>query len=90
MTSSSTTTPLQSLYKTLLRQAKKYPQYNYREYALRKIKEEFGAAKAISDPQELAKFMAKEEQTLEQLKRMVKVQELYCNDSEKLVVEKKN
>ncbi len=84
-----TSTPLQSLYKSLLRQAQKYPQYNYREYALRKIKEDFSAAKSISDPQELTKFLEQERQNLEQLKRMTKVQELYCKDTEKLVVEKK-
>ena len=85
----SSSTPVQSLYKSLLRQAKKYPQYNYREYALRKIKEEFTAARSITDPQDLAKFMEQEQQNLEQLKRMTKVQELYSQDAEKLVVEKK-
>lgn len=83
----SSTTPLQSLYRSLLRQAHKYPQYNYRQYALRKIKEEFEAAKSISDPQELSKFMELERLNLEQLKRMTKVQELYFKDAEKLVVE---
>lgn len=78
---------IQSLYRSLLRQARQFPQYNYREYALRKIKEEFSAAKSITDPQELTKFLEAERESLAQLKRMTKVQELYSAGLDKLVVE---
>lgn len=85
----STHSALQPLYRSLIRQAKKYPQYNYREYALRKIKEEFTEAKSITDPLELEKFVEQERASLEQLKRMTKVQELFCQEVEKLIIENK-
>lgn len=75
------------LYKSLLRYARKFPQYNYRNYALRKIKEDFSAAKCLKTPEELNKFVKEEQEALEQLKRMIKVQSVYFNESSKLVVE---
>lgn len=78
---------IQNLYKALLRHARSFPQYNYRNYALRKIKEEFAAAKELKTPEELNKFVEKEKENLEQLKRMIKVQSLYANESSKLILE---
>lgn len=87
--SSTTPTTLQSLYKALLRQANRFPQYNYRNYALRKIKEEFSTAKStLKTSEELDKFIKAEQENLEQLKRMIKLQSLYFNESTKLVLEK--
>lgn len=81
---------VQGLYRTLLRYARQFPQYNYRNYALRKIKEDFSAAKALKTPEELNKFVKQEQETLEQLKRMIKVQSLYFNESSKLILEEKD
>lgn len=78
---------VKSLYKSLLRYARQFPQYNYRNYALRKIKDEFTAAKSLKTPEELKKFVKEEQEALEQLKRMIKVQSLYFNESSKLVLE---
>lgn len=81
------TDQIKSLYKTLLRYARQFPQYNYRNYALRKIKEDFSSVKSIKTSEEMNKFVKEEQETLEQLKRMIKVQSLYVNESSKLVLE---
>lgn len=78
---------VKNLYKSLLRHARTFPQYNYRNYALRKIKEDFSVVKSLKTPEELNKFVEKETETLEQLKRMIKVQSLYVNESSKLILE---
>lgn len=81
------TDSLKSLYKSLLRLANRYPHYNYRNYALRKIKEDFSSAKSLQSPEDLSKFILKEQENLEQLKRMIKIQSLYSSDATKLVLE---
>ena len=81
------TDSIKSLYKSLLRYARQFPQYNYRNYALRKIKEDFSDVKSLKTPEELNKFVIEEQEALEQLKRMIKVQSVYFNESSKLVLE---
>ena len=81
------TDSIKSLYKSLLRYARQFPQYNYRNYALRKIKEDFSVVKSLKTPEELNKFVKEEQEALEQLKRMIKVQSVYFNESSKLVLE---
>ena len=81
------TDSIKSLYKSLLRYARQFPQYNYRNYALRKIKEDFSVVKSLKTPEELNKFVIEEQEALEQLKRMIKVQSVYFNESSKLVLE---
>lgn len=79
---------VQNLYKSLLKYARQFPQYNFRNYALRKIKEDFSLAKtSLKSPEEISKFVKEKEESLEQLKRMIKVQSLYFDDSRKLIVE---
>ena len=79
---------LQNLYRTLLRHAERFPQYNYRNYALRKIKEEFADAKlTLKTSEDINKFLEKEQESLEQLKRMIKVQSLYFDNSTKIILE---
>jgi hypothetical protein len=86
--SSSALESLQVLYRALLRQAHKFPQYNYKHYAIRKIKEDFAEGRKLVDqPAELEAFFKREQESLEQLKRMVKVQSLFCHDLPKLVLE---
>ncbi|KAK6056481.1 complex 1 protein [Cooperia oncophora] len=39
-----------NLYKQLEREAAKFPQYNYREFAKRRIREHFEANRGVTDP----------------------------------------
>lgn len=78
---------LQTLYRALLQQARKLPQYNFRMHALRRIKEDFAAAQNLAKDEEIAKFEQDEQAALQQLKRIVKVQSLYSSDSSTLVIE---
>ena len=85
-----TSDSIQNLYKSLLRYARQFPQYNYRNYALRKIKEDFSLARGtLKTSEEMNSFLQEKEEALEQLKRMIKVQSLYFSDSRKLILEKK-
>lgn len=84
-------TGIQNVYKSLLRYARQFPQYNYRNHALRKIKEDFLVAKSsLKTSEDFETFLKEKEKDLEQMKRMVKVQSLYFDDSRKLIVEETN
>lgn len=81
------------LYRELLSEAARFPQYNYRMYALRKIRDEFEAHKNIdttlpaSDPSSpspspcspLAKLLASGQKELERLRRMTTIAALYSH-----------
>ena len=79
---------IRNLYKSLLRNANKFPQYNYKNFALRKIKEDFSDMNLTTKTsEELDNFIKMEKGKLEQLKRMIKVQSLYFSESTKVVIE---
>lgn len=77
---------VQQLYKQLLREAERFPQYNYRMYALRKIKDEFDARKDWSEDR-IPEVVKQASAELERLQRMTTVASLYAHDT--LVIEKK-
>lgn len=76
---------VKKLYRQLVREAERFPQYNYRMYALRKINDEFATRKALT-PTDLEKFLHSGQGELERLKKMALVASLYSKDS--LVIEK--
>lgn len=76
--------PLRKLYRQLVREAERFPQYNYRMYALRKIKDEF-AGRSNLQGTELEHFLQAGQGELERLRRMTAVAALYAKDS--LVIE---
>lgn len=67
------------LYRALLREAQKFPTYNYREYAQRRIREEFKEMDTS--------YLERGQAELAQLKRLVKVAKLYVPEGERLVIE---
>ncbi|XP_014234184.1 LYR motif-containing protein 4 [Trichogramma pretiosum] len=77
-----------NLYRDLLKESKKWASYNYREYALRKIRHEFRQNKALEDSTKINEFYNKGLESLEMLKRQVLIGNLYKTD--KLVIEMKN
>ncbi|XP_033608463.1 LYR motif-containing protein 4 [Cryptotermes secundus] len=75
------------LYKTMLRESQKFSSYNYRLYALRRIRDSFRAGKSLADSTKIMEAVQNAEENLEIIKRQVIVGNLYA--AEKLVIEKK-
>lgn len=75
------------LYKTMLRESQKFSSYNYRQYALRRIRDSFRAGRSLADSTKIMEAVQKAEENLEMIKRQVVVGNLYA--AEKLVIEKK-
>ncbi|XP_073831033.1 LYR motif-containing protein bcn92 [Musca autumnalis] len=76
-----------SLYRQLLREAEKLPAYNFRLYAIRKIRDTFQANKTINDFEAIDREIATAKQSLEMLRRQAIIGHLYS--AEKLVIENK-
>ncbi|CAD7077562.1 unnamed protein product [Hermetia illucens] len=77
-----------SLYKSLLRESQKFSSYNFRMYALRKIRDEFREKKLLTDPARIKEEINFAEKNLGIIKRQVIVGNLYS--TEKLIIEKNN
>ncbi|KAF8943493.1 hypothetical protein BGZ47_005380 [Haplosporangium gracile] len=74
-----------TLYKDLLHHSSKFAAYNFRDYAVRRTREAFHAAKNETDPAKIEALIRKAEQQLEVVKRQSVISQLYSG--EKLVVE---
>lgn len=75
---------VRQLYRQLLREAERFPQYNYRQYALRRIRDEFERRKDL-EADKAPELLARGREELERLRRMTTVASLYAHD--KLVIE---
>ncbi|XP_071384023.1 LYR motif-containing protein 4, partial [Centroberyx affinis] len=58
-----------SLYRMLLRESGKFPSYNYRTYALRRVRDAFRANRKVDDPKTVERLMEEGEQTLALIQR---------------------
>ncbi|XP_033327141.1 LYR motif-containing protein bcn92 [Megalopta genalis] len=67
-----------SLYRNLIRESKKWNSYNYRMYALRKIRHEFQENKRLVDQAEITKQHEKGKEALDIIKRQVIIGNLYA------------
>ncbi|XP_059058934.1 LYR motif-containing protein 4B [Achroia grisella] len=85
MSSGVTKLQILSLYKTLMRESQKFPNYNFRSYALRRVRDAFKDAKNISDPKLVNKEFVYAKESLDVIKRQVIVGNMYR--TEKLVIE---
>jgi len=77
-----------SIYKTMLRESGKFSFYNYRMYAIRRVKDAFREHKAISDPVEIQQNLKEARTFLNIIKRQAIIGDLYKFD--KLVIEMEN
>ena len=75
---------VRQLYRQLLREAERFPQYNYRQYAMRRIRDEFERRKDM-EASKIPELLAKGRGELERLRRMTSVASLYAHD--KLIIE---
>ncbi|XP_012217429.1 LYR motif-containing protein 4 [Linepithema humile] len=77
-----------SLYRNLIQESKKWSSYNYRMYALRKIRHEFKENKTLKDEEKIRQYFAKGEEALAMIKRQVTLGSLYS--TRPLVIETKS
>ncbi|VVD01367.1 protein bcn92 [Leptidea sinapis] len=74
-----------SLYKSLIRESGKFPNYNFRCYAIRRVKDSFKANKLLTDIKLVRKEVDYAKENLEMIKRQAVIGAMYKTD--KLVVE---
>ncbi|KAI1902212.1 hypothetical protein AGOR_G00042390 [Albula goreensis] len=84
---SSSRTQVISLYRMLLRESKKFPSYNYRTYALRRVKDGFRENRNVDNPKMLDHLLNQARESLAVMKRQVSVGQMYS--TQKIIVEEK-
>ncbi|KAF9896260.1 LYR motif-containing protein 4 [Lobosporangium transversale] len=76
------------LYRNLLHYSSRFAAYNFRDYAIRRTRDGFHAAKNETDPDKIQALIHKAQQQLEVVKRQAFISQLYSG--EKLVLETPN
>ncbi|CAL9697608.1 unnamed protein product [Knipowitschia caucasica] len=74
-----------SLYKMLLRESSKFPSYNYRTYAVRRVRDAFRDNRSVQEPELLNRLLQEGEQRLQMIRRQVLVGQLYA--TQKSIIE---
>ncbi|XP_060920991.1 LYR motif-containing protein 4 [Labrus mixtus] len=74
-----------SLYRMMLSESKKFPSYNYRTYALRRVRDAFRANREIQDPKTVERLVLEGRQTLGLIQRQVVIGKMF--ETQKTVVE---
>ena len=82
----STRTQVLSLYRLLLRESRRFPSYNYRTYALRRVRDAFRSNRTVEDPQTIQKLMEDGYKTLYLIQRQVSIGKMFT--TQKTIVEK--
>ncbi|KYQ54779.1 LYR motif-containing protein 4 [Trachymyrmex zeteki] len=77
-----------SLYRNLIQESKKWNSYNYRMYALRKIRHEFKENKTLTDEEKVRQCYTKGLETLSMIKKQVVLGDLYS--TRPLIIETKS
>lgn len=71
----------------MLIESKKFPSYNYRTYALRRVRDAFRANKKVEDPKTVERLMLEGQQTLALIQRQVSIGKMF--ETQRIVVENK-
>ncbi|XP_020501396.1 LYR motif-containing protein 4 [Labrus bergylta] len=74
-----------SLYRMMLTESNKFPSYNYRTYALRRVRDAFRANREIQDPKTVERLVLEGRQTLGVIQRQVVIGKMF--ETQKTVVE---
>ncbi|XP_073487100.1 LYR motif-containing protein 4 isoform X1 [Aquarana catesbeiana] len=82
---SSSRTQVLNLYKIMLRESQKFSSYNYRTYAIRRIRDAFREKKNIDDFHEVQTLVYQAKENLDIIRRQTSIGHLYAN--QKLVIE---
>ncbi|XP_030625555.1 LYR motif-containing protein 4 [Chanos chanos] len=73
----SSKTQVLSLYRMLLRESKKFPSYNYRTYALRRVRDGFRENRNVDDPKALEQLLNRGWDSLAVIQRQVSIGKMY-------------
>lgn len=65
------------LYRAMLRQAIKFGGYNFRYYAIRRVRDGFEANRSLADPSEIQDALSKGRETLAMLHRQSTISQMY-------------
>ncbi|WKX97080.1 hypothetical protein Q1695_013043 [Nippostrongylus brasiliensis] len=71
-----------NLYKQLEREAAKFPQYSYREFFKRRIRDHFEANRQVTDPVRQAELLKEGKEGLEALRRQRLKKPIKCRKDE--------
>uniref|UniRef100_A0A3P9M4E5 Si:ch211-152c8.4 n=1 Tax=Oryzias latipes TaxID=8090 RepID=A0A3P9M4E5_ORYLA len=74
-----------SLYRMMLKESSRFPSYNYRTYALRRVRDAFRANRKVEDPKSVERLMEEGRQALALIQRQVSIGKMY--EAQKTVVE---
>ncbi|XP_034416035.1 LYR motif-containing protein 4B [Cyclopterus lumpus] len=74
-----------SLYRAMLTESQRFPSYNYRTYAVRRVRDAFRANRKVEDPKAVERLMVEGQQTLALMQRQVSIGKMY--ETQKNVVE---
>ena len=74
-----------TLYKEMLRESQKFSGYNFRNYALRRVKDAFREGKCETDKEKVQGLVKKAEDNLSVIKRQALLSNMYKDKS--LVIE---
>ncbi|KAM8967821.1 LYR motif-containing protein 4 [Pelodytes ibericus] len=74
-----------ALYKILLRESQRFSSYNYRTYAIRKIRDAFREKKNVDDFHEIQTLVHRAKENLNVIKRQVTIGQMYS--THKLIIE---
>ncbi|XP_077480438.1 LYR motif-containing protein 4 [Stigmatopora argus] len=74
-----------SLYRMLLRESYNFPSYNYRTYAVRRVRDAFRLHKHVDDPKKVESLLLEGRQSLALIQRQVLVGAMF--QAPKTVVE---
>ena len=75
------------LYRALLQSSKRFSNYNFREYFMRRTREDFAAAKSETDPAKIAELLTHGRHELEVIMRQSHISSLYGMGGRKHVME---
>ncbi|XP_046880374.1 LYR motif-containing protein 4 [Hypomesus transpacificus] len=84
--STSTRIQVLSLYRLLLKESKKFPSYNYRTYALRRVRDAFRENQKVEDPRAVDELLHNAQNTLAVIQRQVSLGRMY--EIQKTIIER--
>ncbi|KAJ3580575.1 hypothetical protein NHX12_034371 [Muraenolepis orangiensis] len=74
-----------ALFRGLIRESKKFPSYNFRNYALRRIKDGFREHRHVDNQKEMDQLLSGARESLALIRRQVSVGQMYS--TQKTIVE---